>query len=414
MSAITLIKGDDTDWNGQQTFVININTTLDLSEGFSAVFTIGDITKEFDFIQDNKIYPILTNKETSTLPLGYINGVLKIYDAEKRIRTIKSNIPFNVRAGVYTSNADINADGETIPTEQIDIDVDNANIVDYNSLVHKPTLNNFELQGSVTLQDIGLGNIDNTSDLEKPISNATQQALNNIDTKIQANSNDITNIKGDIVDLNASIETKQDAGDYALKSDIPTKLPNPNSLIIKYNNVEVFSYDGSSQEAGNFIVNGNTIPVSDSEEKTINELINEKANQQEVTSLIQEFETIQQDLEDLGNTVNENSSNISSHVSNKNNPHEVTKTQIGLENVDNTSDLDKPISNATQSALDLKANSSDLSNYLTTSNAQNTYALKTDIENKVSSIQVTNILQITEEEFNSLEQKDANTLYLII
>jgi archaellum component FlaC len=33
----------------------------------------------------------------------------------------------------------------------------------------------------------------------------------------------------------------------------------------------------------------------------------------------------------------------------------ITKTMVGLGNVDNTSDLDKPISNATQSALDLKA-----------------------------------------------------------
>ena len=40
------------------------------------------------------------------------------------------------------------------------------------------------------------------------------------------------------------------------------------------------------------------------------------------------------------------------HVLNENNPHGVTKNQIGLDNVDNTSDLDKPISTATQNALD--------------------------------------------------------------
>ena len=39
------------------------------------------------------------------------------------------------------------------------------------------------------------------------------------------------------------------------------------------------------------------------------------------------------------------------HTSNYTNPHNVTKAQIGLGNVDNTSDLDKPISNATQQAL---------------------------------------------------------------
>lgn len=45
---------------------------------------------------------------------------------------------------------------------------------------------------------------------------------------------------------------------------------------------------------------------------------------------------------------------IDSHISNTSNPHSVTKSQIGLGNVDNTSDLDKPISTATQTALDGK------------------------------------------------------------
>ena len=39
------------------------------------------------------------------------------------------------------------------------------------------------------------------------------------------------------------------------------------------------------------------------------------------------------------------------HITDKNNPHEVTAEQIGLGNVNNTSDLDKPISIATQEAL---------------------------------------------------------------
>jgi hypothetical protein len=46
--------------------------------------------------------------------------------------------------------------------------------------------------------------------------------------------------------------------------------------------------------------------------------------------------------------------NIDSHIANKNNPHEVTKAQVGLGNVDNTSDSAKPVSAAQQAALDLK------------------------------------------------------------
>ena len=44
------------------------------------------------------------------------------------------------------------------------------------------------------------------------------------------------------------------------------------------------------------------------------------------------------------------------HIASSSNPHSVTKTQVGLGNVDNTSDANKPISTATQTALDLKAN----------------------------------------------------------
>ena len=55
-----------------------------------------------------------------------------------------------------------------------------------------------------------------------------------------------------------------------------------------------------------------------------------------------------------------NTSTISGHIANKNNPHEVTKAQVGLGNVDNTSDANKPVSTAQQTALDLKANSADV------------------------------------------------------
>ena len=43
------------------------------------------------------------------------------------------------------------------------------------------------------------------------------------------------------------------------------------------------------------------------------------------------------------------------HIAATDNPHSVTAAQVGLGNVDNTSDADKPISTATQSALDAKA-----------------------------------------------------------
>lgn len=46
-------------------------------------------------------------------------------------------------------------------------------------------------------------------------------------------------------------------------------------------------------------------------------------------------------------------STLSAHIANESNPHSVTKAQIDLGNVDNTSDIDKPVSTAQQNALNL-------------------------------------------------------------
>lgn len=51
--------------------------------------------------------------------------------------------------------------------------------------------------------------------------------------------------------------------------------------------------------------------------------------------------------------------NLETHINNKSNPHEVTKDQVGLGNVDDTSDANKPISTATRNALNSKFNASD-------------------------------------------------------
>jgi len=45
---------------------------------------------------------------------------------------------------------------------------------------------------------------------------------------------------------------------------------------------------------------------------------------------------------------------LAAHTGDTSNPHSVTKAQVGLGNVDNTSDASKPVSTAQQAALDLK------------------------------------------------------------
>lgn len=58
----------------------------------------------------------------------------------------------------------------------------------------------------------------------------------------------------------------------------------------------------------------------------------------------------------VDNAVGNVQADLNLHKNDVNNPHQVTKVQVGLGNVDNTADLDKPVSNATQSAI-ITANS---------------------------------------------------------
>ncbi len=64
---------------------------------------------------------------------------------------------------------------------------------------------------------------------------------------------------------------------------------------------------------------------------------------------------------------------LQAHTAADDNPHNVTKSQIGLENADNTSDIDKPVSKAMREALDLKADKSTLTAH--TENTDNPHSV---------------------------------------
>jgi hypothetical protein len=70
------------------------------------------------------------------------------------------------------------------------------------------------------------------------------------------------------------------------------------------------------------------------------------------------FDEVVQDIIDISEELDNVADDLADHIANKTNPHEVTKSQVGLGNCDNTSDLDKPVSTATQNALDGKVDKS--------------------------------------------------------
>lgn len=116
----------------------------------------------------------------------------------------------------------------------------------------------------------------------------------------------------------------------------------------------------------------------------------------------EDTDTLQSILSDLKNEISQNiteiESNLTSHINNKNNPHNVTKQQIGLSNVDNTSDLNKPISTATQNALNTVKQ--EITNDLNT-HKQNTQNPHNITKQQVGLSNVTNDAQVKRSEMGT-------------
>lgn len=176
--------------------------------------------------------------------------------------------------------------------------------------------------GAVTLAkgDVGLSNVDNTSDASKPVSTATQTALN-----AKANSTH-THAAVDVLDFSEAVDDR-----------VATLLTAGTNVTITYddvnNKVTVASTAGGGSGTAattTYTPTGNIAAAN--VQAAITELDTEKAA----------------------------ASALTAHTGDVSNPHAVTKAQVGLGNVDNTSDVSKPVSTAAQTALDLKANATDV------------------------------------------------------
>lgn len=208
-----------------------------------------------------------------------------------------------------------------------------------------------DLQGHPTRSDnphnvnatqIGLGNVNNTADADKPISTAQQAAF---DAKVA-----IT----DIVDeLTSNLVNKplSAAQGKVLKDAIDLI----NQALLSDNTAL-----DSLQEIVDFIeINKDTLDnLTIASIAGLQNALDAKASQ----------------------------ADHDNHVADTANPHSVTKAQVGLSNVNNTSDANKPVSTAQQTAIDTKL---------------------------AKSANVQAIVSLTQAAYDALGTPDANTLYFI-
>lgn len=198
---------------------------------------------------------------------------------------------------------------------------------------------------------------DISEDYENYKTTNNERVSTNIDN-IEINRADIEVIKGDYLKSTDKTQLQNDI------IEVSDKVTANTSAITTLNgegegSVKQFIDDAFNEFAANLSDDGVV--------NTYKELIDYAAEHgPEFTELVGQVDTINVDVGELktdfsnyqtevSERFTEVDTAINNHIVDTNNPHGVTKDQIGLANVDDTPDLDKPISNATQEALDNKA-----------------------------------------------------------
>ena len=258
---------------------------------------------------------------------------------------------------------------------------------------------------SVTASQIGLGNVNNTSDLDKPISSAQQTAINNaITTSKEYTDTKVANLVGSAPETLDTLEEVAKAIND--NEDVVSAL---NSAIgTKANNSDLTSHTSNTS-------NPHKVTAS---QVGLGNVPNLATNDQTPTYTVASSNTALSSGEKLSvafGKIAKAISSLISHLANKSNPHSVTKLQVGLGNVDNTSDLDKPISTATQGALDELSTKVDNSvdNLNNTKADKTSVYTKTEIDGKVTEINqsisgVSTSLSQTNQNVTSISQSITN------
>ena len=238
-----------------------------------------------------------------------------------------------------------------------------ADPISYLDLINKPSINNVELNNNTSLIDLGIQPIGNYASYDDVVNGLSLKAdadktytKEDVDTffnnllKIPAIEDqngkylkvldgeiiwsDITGDMVSITKLNEELEKKVDKIDgYSLISidelQRLSNISNYDDQPIK-EDLELLKQEVDTKASINSL--DNYVSKND-----LSDTLDEYALKSDITSKAE-------------------ASDLVSHISNTSNPHRVTAEQVGLGNVDNTSDMNKPISIQTQTALNLKQN----------------------------------------------------------
>jgi hypothetical protein len=230
------------------------------------------------------------------------------------------------------------------------------------------TVNGYTGSINLTKSDFGLDNVDNTSDVNKPISNATKNALDtkaiksDVDASLAQKMNitdastalnlkaNLSYVEGalsnkmNISDANAALNLKLDANKLGALSGVASldasgKIPTDQIPAISFSSVNVLNNQADMLGLSSAVI-GSVVIRTDSNKNFVLAAANPSVLSNWV-QLLTPAPPVQ--------SVNGSTGSVS-----------ITKSSIGLENVDNTSDENKPSSLATRTALGAKADTSSV------------------------------------------------------
>lgn len=277
-------------------------------------------------------YTAGTNISISNANAISVTGVYTSEEVDEKLATKADTSSLNDKQNKLTAGTNITIDETTNTINATDTKYTagtNIAISDENAI---------SVTG-LTKASVGLGNVDNTSDANKPISTATQSALDGKQNKLTAGANITISDTNEI----SATDTKYTAG-------ANISISNANAIAV----TGVYT----SEETDELL--------ADKADKTavdnINTALNSKADK---ATTLAGYDISDAKIENGTITLGDNT--IAPLTSASEIPVDkvtgLTKASVGLGNVDNTSDANKPISTATQTALDAKQ---DISNLVTT------------------------------------------------
>ena len=219
-----------------------------------------------------------------------------------------------------------------------------------------------------------VGDINKQQDLQQALSSKTPISdFNDLAAKVSTNSSNILLLQGSVSTLSNTLTALSNQINGA--DGILVRLTDAEATLAKkITSEEVLEIRVVNGTALEFTTDGeHWNPVSDAGMVEWGNITGDIANQADLQLL----------LKNINDSLNTISSNLTSHVDDENNPHNVTAEQVGLGNVDNTSDDNKPLGTVQQEAV--------------------VNLIDTNVKFK----------SLTKEEYDALESKDSTTFYFI-